>query len=238
MVFAGKEKVIAIIPARGGSKRIPRKNVKEFCGRPILAYSIDAAKDSGLFDEVMVSTDDKEIAAIAAAYGANVPFFRSTDSASDYATTTDVLLEVIKIYQERGSNFTWLCCIYPTAPFVTAEKLKQAFRILNESNADALVPVVPFSYPPLRGLVMQRDRIKMKWPEYETVRSQDLDKIYHDCGQFYFIKTPVLLQEKTLFCKNLTSMVMPEVEVQDIDNEADWELAEQKYIFLAKQGLI
>lgn len=235
MVFAGKEKVIAIIPARGGSKRIPRKNVKEFCGRPILAYSIDAAKDSGLFDEVMVSTDDKEIAAVAAAHGASVPFFRSTDGASDYATTTDVLLEVIKIYQERGRNFTWLCCIYPTAPFVTAEKLKRAFQKLNESNADALVPVVPFSYPPLRGLVMQGDRIKMKWPEYETVRSQDLDEIYHDCGQFYFIKTSVLLQEKTLFCKNLAPMVMPEIEVQDIDNEVDWELAEQKYIFLANK---
>ena len=109
---------------------------------------------------------------------------------------------------------------------------------MNESNADALIPVVPFSYPPLRGLVMQGDQIKMKWPEYETVRSQDLDEIYHDCGQFYFIKTSVLLQEKTLFCKNLTPMVMPEIEVQDIDNEVDWELAEQKYIFLAKQGLI
>lgn len=238
MVFAGKEKIIAIIPARGGSKRILRKNARKFCGKPILSYSISAARDSGLFDEVMVSTDDEEIAAIAEFYGASVPFFRSADGASDYATTTDVLLEVIGAYQKRGREFSQLCCIYPTAPFVTAQKLKLAYQRWCESGVDALVPVVPFSYPPLRGLVIQEDRLKMKWPEYEKARSQDLGEIYHDCGQFYFIKTSVLLQEKTLFCKNLAPMVMPEIEVQDIDNEVDWKLAEQKYVFLTKHELI
>lgn len=238
MVFARKEKIVAIIPARGGSKRIPRKNVKEFCGRPILSYSIDAAKDSGLFDEIMVSTDDKEIAAIAATYGANVPFFRSTNSASDYATTTDVLLEVIRTYQERGSNFTWLCCIYPTAPFVTAEKLKRAFKQLNESDADALIPVVPFSYPPLRGLIVREERASMKWPEYTFTRSQDLETIYHDCGQFYFIRTDTLIREKNLLCEKLIPMAVSELEVQDIDNETDWELAELKFRLLKDKRII
>lgn len=229
---------IAIITARGGSKRIPRKNIKDFCGRPILSYSIEAAKDSGLFDEVMVSTDDKEIAETAKRWGASVPFFRSAATSSDYASTVDALLDVIGMYQERGREFSQLCCIYPTAPFVTAKKLKLAYRQWYESGADALIPVVPFSYPPLRGLVVRENRLKMKWPEYETARSQDLDQIYHDCGQFYFIKTPVLLQEKALFCENLVPMVMSEIEVQDIDNETDWELAELKYKLLKSKGML
>lgn len=236
MVPDGKAMKLAVITARGGSKRIPRKNIKNFCGRPILAYSIGAAKDSGLFDEVMVSTDDEEIAAIAESYGACVPFFRSAESASDYATTTDVLLEVIKTYQERGSNFTWLCCIYPTAPFVTAEKLKRAFQRLNESGADALIPVVPFAYPPLRGLVIQENQVSMKWPEHIFTRSQDLETIYHDCGQFYFIRTDALICEKNIMCQKTIPMVMSELEVQDIDNEADWELAELKYRLLKDKG--
>lgn len=229
---------IAIITARGGSKRIPRKNIKDFCGRPILAYSIEAAKDSGLFDEVMVSTDDEEIAAIAESYGAKVPFLRSTDSSSDYATTTDVLLEVVGAYQKRGNNFTWSCCLYPTAPFVTAEKLKRAFQKLSESGADALIPVVPFSYPPLRGLVIQENQVSMKWPEYTFTRSQDLETIYHDCGQFYFIRTDALIREKNMMCQKMIPMVMSEFEVQDIDNEMDWELAELKYRLLKDKGIL
>lgn len=238
MVPNGKVKKLAVITARGGSKRIPRKNIKDFCGRPILAYSIEAAKDSGLFDEVMVSTDDEEIAAIAESYGAKVPFLRSADSSSDYATTTDVLLEVIGAYQKRGDNYTWLCCIYPTAPFVTAEKLKRAFQKLRESDADALIPVVPFSYPPLRGLVIQENQVSMKWPEYTFTRSQDLETIYHDCGQFYFIRTDALIQEKNMLCRRMIPMIVSEIEVQDIDNETDWELAELKYRLLVDKGII
>lgn len=238
MIFDEKGKMIAIIPARGGSKRIPRKNVKDFCGRPILSYSIDAANDSGLFDEVMVSTDDKEVAEIAETYGANVPFFRSAENSSDYATTTDVLLEVIREYQKQGNNFTWLCCLYPTAPFVTGEKLKRAFTQLSESNMDALMPVVSFSYPPLRGLVIQENQVSIKWPEYTFTRSQDLETIYHDCGQFYFIRTDVIIREKNMICRKMMPMIMSEVEVQDIDNEIDWELAELKYSLLKRKGLI
>lgn len=229
---------LAVIPARGGSKRIPRKNVRHFCGKPIIAYSIEAAKSSCMFDEVMVSTDDEEIAAIAESYGAHVPFFRSAESAGDYATTTDVLLEVVKMYQERGHNFTVVCCLYPTAPFVTAEKLKRAYQQLSESNADGLVPVVPFSYPPLRGLIIRKNQVSMKWPEYIFTRSQDLETIYHDCGQFYFIRTDALIHEQNMLCEKMIPMMISELEVQDIDNEIDWELAELKYRLLRDKGIL
>lgn len=227
---------LAIIPARGGSKRIPRKNIKQFCGRPILAYSIEAAVSSGLFDEVMVSTDDEEIASIAKQYGASVPFLRSPEASGDYATTTDVLLEVIDQYrQAAGRAFSWVCCIYPAAPFVTAEKLCSAFRLLCDSGADTLVPVVQFSYPPQRGFILQDGRIRMKWPENTFARSQDLEPIYHDCGQFYFIRTDALLREKNMLCGEIVPMNLTELEVQDIDNEVDWELAELKYELMKKK---
>lgn len=230
--------MLAIIPARGGSKRIPRKNIKMFCGRPILAYSIEAAKQSQLFDEIMVSTDDTEIASIAKQYGASVPFLRSAEASNDYATTTDVLLEVVERYRQVGRDFSHICCIYPAAPFVTAEKLNRASHLLCSGGADALVPVIPFSYPPLRGFTLQGERIRMKWPENTFVRSQDLEPIYHDCGQFYFMKTDALLRERNILCRETVPMYLTELEVQDIDNEVDWELAELKYKLLTKKRLL
>lgn len=238
MVPNGKDKRVAIIPARGGSKRIPRKNIKLFCGKPILAYSIEAARQSGLFDEIMVSTDDGEIAAIARQYGASVPFMRSKEASNDYATTTDVLLEVVERYRQLGRSFNRICCIYPAAPFVTAEKLNRAYQLLCSSGANALMPLVSFSYPPLRGITLENGRVRMKWPEYESARSQDLEPLYHDCGQFYFIQANTLLREKTLFCKNTVPMHLSDLEVQDIDNEVDWELAELKYELLRRKGLL
>lgn len=229
---------LAIIPARGGSKRIPRKNIRPFCGKPILAYSIQAALGSGLFDEVMVSTDDPEIAAIAKEYGASVPFFRSAQTANDFATTADVLLEVLEQYRLAGRSFDNLCCLYPTAPLVTADKLRTAFQLLHENQADALVPVVEFSYTPFRGLILQDGRLQMKWPENLSVRSQDLERLYHDSGQFYVVRTEAFLQEKTLFCRDTIPMVLSDLEVQDIDNEVDWELAEIKHELLKKRGLL
>lgn len=229
---------LAVIPARGGSKRIPRKNVKEFCGKPILSYSIEAAWDSGLFDEVMVSTDDEEIARIGQQYGASVPFLRSAASSNDYATTTDVMLEVVAEYEARGRSFSVLCYLYPTAPFVTADKLKRACRLLEDSGADAVLPVVPFSYPPLRGLTIQGDRVRMKWPEHTFTRSQDLEPLYHDCGQFGFIRTETLLREKNILCRNIAPLILTELEVQDIDHETDWELAELKYRLLKDKGIL
>lgn len=236
MVPYGEALSLAVIPARGGSKRIPRKNIKAFHGKPILSYSIEAAKKSQIFDEVMVSTEDEEIASIAKQYGASVPFLRSAETSGDHATTVDVLLETAENYLQMKREFSYICCIYPTAPFITGAKLREAFVLLDESGADSLIPVVPFSYPPLRGLVIDHNRLQMRWPENEAMRSQDLETLYHDCGQFYFIRFDALIRERTLFCRNTVPMKMSELEVQDIDNETDWLLAEQKYELLKGLG--
>lgn len=219
---------IAIITARGGSKRIPHKNIKEFCGKPIIAYSIDAALKSGIFDEVMVSTDDRQIAEIARQYGANVPFFRSEATSNDYAGTADVLREVLSEYEKRGQVFDRMCCIYPTAPFVTAEKLRAASEAFESSGADSLTPVVPFSYPPQRAFVIRDGGLVFQFPEYRMSRSQDLEPIYHDCGQFYLYDAAVFMGKKPGVGKSVP-LIMPEEEVQDIDNDSDWKLAEIKY---------
>ena len=230
---------IAIITARGGSKRIPRKNIKEFCGKPIINYSIEAALGSGIFDEVMVSTDDEEIADIAKAAGANVPFFRSAETSSDTATTADVLLEVLDEYEKRGQSFEYGCCIYPTAPFITARKLREAMDELVKSGAESIVPMQEFSYPPQRGLFIDDNGlVKMLHPEYATTRSQDLQKQYHECGQFYIFRNDAFrIQKDTTMEKSIPYIIDP-VESQDIDNESDWLLAELKYRFLTEQGIL
>ena len=217
----------AIITARGGSKRIPGKNIRNFCGRPIIAYSIEAALESELFDEVMVSTDSAEIADVAKLYGASVPFMRSAENSNDYAATADVLKEVIAEYRKRGREFEWLCCIYPTAPFVTAEKLKRAFEALRESGADALMPVVRYSFPTQRAVVLREGKLVYQFPEFAAARSQDLEPIYHDCGQFYFWRTEAFLKPDP--ASGTVPFILPETEVQDIDNLSDWALAEIKY---------
>lgn len=221
---------VAIITARGGSKRIPRKNIKEFCGKPILAYSIEAALESKLFDEVMVSTEDNEIAEVAKKYGASVPFMRSERTANDFATTEDVLLEVLDEYNKRGKDFSEVCCIYPTAPFVTAEKIIIATEMLESNDsADSVMPVVQFSFPPQRGLIVKGDYISYKYPENAIKRSQDLEPIYHDCGQFYFCKTASLKKYHDVVGEKTLPLVVSELEVQDIDNLSDWVIAELKY---------
>lgn len=217
---------IAVITARGGSKRIPKKNIKEFCGKPILAYSIQAAIESQLFDEVMVSTDSKEIADIAIEYGASVPFMRSEETANDYATTNDVLREVFSEYENRGQHFDIAVCIYPTAPFITAQKLRDAIKLM-EDGADAVTPVVRFSFPPQRAFVIRDGRLQYQFPENALKRSQDLEPIYHDCGQFYAMHVKNVLENVKGICA--TPIIMPETEVQDIDTEEDWKIAEIKY---------
>ena len=227
---------IAIITARGGSKRIPKKNIKEFCGKPILAYSIQAAIDSQMFDEVMVSTDSQEIADIAIEYGAKVPFMRSEATSNDYATTREVLMEVFREYEKRGEHFDIAVCIYPTAPFVTAQKLRNAVNIMEQEKADALTPVVRFSFPPQRAFVVRDGALQYQFPENAVKRSQDLEPIYHDCGQFYVMKVENILQDKKDIRK--VPMVMPETEVQDIDTEEDWKIAEMKYkIMIENKGV-
>ncbi|MBO5325239.1 MAG: pseudaminic acid cytidylyltransferase [Lachnospiraceae bacterium] len=220
---------VAIITARGGSKRIPRKNVKEFLGKPILLYSIEAALNSGIFEEVMVSTEDEEIAELARQAGAVVPFMRGDKNANDFATTTDVLLEVVGEYEKRGKNFEFGCCIYPTAPFVTAEKLRDGMEKLAASDADTLMPVVPFSFPPQRGMVIREEKLQFVQPEHALTRSQDLEHWYHDVGQFYCFRTENFKRNKILTVGNVLPYVVSELEVQDIDTISDWKIAEMKY---------
>lgn len=222
-------KNLCIIPARGGSKRIPRKNVKPFLGKPMLTYSIEAALATGLFDEVMVSTDDEEIAEVACKYGAKVPFMRSAETANDFATTTDVLNEVLLNYKKEGKEFDHFCCIYATAPMVRPESIVSAFDLLRISDFTVVYPVVQFSYPIWRCLDLAEDgSIKRHWPEFENSRSQDLPKEYHDTGTFYWYKTKEWLSGNV----KIGGIEVDETSIQDIDTETDWKLAEMKYRLL------
>ena len=228
------ERCIAIIPARGGSKRIPRKNIREFCGKPIIAYSIESALRSGIFDEVMVSTDDEEIAEIARKYGASVPFLRSSKTADDHATTADVLLEVLDKYNAVGRSFEYGCNIYATAPFVTGDMLRDAFKELANSKAKSLLPVVAFSFPPQRGVYIRDGQIVLAQPEFLNTRSQDIEKIYHDCGSFCMFKVQDFIEEHKLITDNTIPYIVDEIRTQDIDGISDWQLAEIKYKLLAQ----
>lgn len=219
---------LCVITARGGSKRIPRKNIRDFLGKPIIAYSIEAALESELFEEVMVSTDDEEIAEVARRYGAAVPFTRSAETSNDFATTADVLVEVLDCYSKAGRAFETICCIYPTAPFVTAAKLRRAFEMLR-GDADSVLPVVKFGFPPQRGLIIKEGGLAYVNPELATSRSQDLEPIYHDCGQFYVMRTSAFMRDRSVVSGKSVPMEQPETEVQDIDDLTDWVLAEIKY---------
>ncbi|TGM60696.1 pseudaminic acid cytidylyltransferase [Leptospira vanthielii] len=224
------EKKVCIITARGGSKRIPRKNIREFCGKPILAYSIGVALDSKIFDEVMVSTDDLEIAEVAKKYGASVPFMRSAKASDDITPTAPVLVEVIEEYKKLGKNFDYLCCIYPTAPLLQKERLIEAFTILKRDNLDCVFPVLRFGFPIQRAFRMDANsHVSMIHPENLIVRSQDLEPTYQDAGQFYFMNAETLLLKKSLVTDRTAGLLLTEMEAQDIDNMEDWRLAEFKY---------
>ena len=220
---------LCIISARGGSKRIPRKNIKDFLGKPIIAYSIEAALQSKIFDEVMISTDDHEIAEIALKYGALVPFYRSSKNSNDYSTTADVVVEVLNDYQKLGKSFNNCCCIYPTAPFITPTKLINSYDLLLQKNALSIIPICAFSFPILRSFGMENNEIFYNYPEHERSRSQDLPKSYHDCGQFYFFNVLKFLEHKSLVGKETYGIEVPELEFQDIDTLDDWKIAEFKY---------
>lgn len=225
-------KNIAIIPARGGSKRIPYKNIKEFHGRPIIAYSIECALESNLFDEVMVSTDDRIIADIAIKYGASVPFMRSATTSGDYSSTLDVLKEVEDMYsKEYNKSFDFICCIYATAPFIKSEHLKKGYQMIFDQGYSSVFPVVRFGYPIWRGLrINALGKIEMIWHEYLNSRSQDLESVYHDAGQWYWYN-PKLVKD-SLFTENSSSVILSDEEVQDIDTLDDWRLAEIKYEYI------
>jgi pseudaminic acid cytidylyltransferase len=221
---------LCVIPARGGSKRIPGKNIKDFLGKPIIAYPIQIARDSGLFEEVIVSTDCAEIVQVAEQYGATVPFLRPEICSSDTATTAEVLMHALDWYTEKGINWEYLCCLYPTAPLCTPQKLREGASLLLESGAPAVIPVAEFPYPILRSLkVTSSGSIEMNWPEYELTRSQDLPNAYHDAGQFYWIKVASFLEDPRLMPPGTLPLVLPRLEVVDIDTPEDWETAEVLY---------
>lgn len=218
---------IAIITARGGSKRIPRKNIKEFMGKPMLAYAIEAALDSKIFNEIMVSTDDLEIKEIAEKCGASVPFMRSGKTANDYATTADVLEEVLGEYKKLGKTFDEYCCIYPCVPFLTGNILKNAYQRFRDADADKLTPVVKYSFPIQRAFKINKNGLlEYREPENAQKRSQDLEPMFHDVGMFYFYKTDI--NDKN----NMVMYEMDESVIQDIDTPEDWRMAEMKYRIL------
>jgi len=225
-------KAVAIIPARGGSKRIPRKNIRLFNGLPMIAYTIRKALDSGLFDAVIVSTDDEEIATIAKAYGAEVPFLRSAENSSDTATTAAVLTEILGQLKQSGRVFEHACCLYPTAPLLPEPALRSGFELLQTAQFDSVISVCRFSYPIQRSLKAEGNLLTFAWPENRSVRSQDLETHYHDAGQFYWFKTAGFEENKQLFTDKTGFVELQERYVQDIDNEEDWLLAEIKYAFI------
>ena len=220
---------LAIIPARSGSQRIPRKNIKEFFGKPIIAYSIELALKSTLFEEVMVSTDSNEIASIAKTNGASVPFLRSEINSNNYATLTDVILEVIQNYHENGKQFNTVCCILPTAALITSERIIEAYTTFQEKELSSIIPVIKFSYPIQRALKDNNGLIQMCEPEYLKARSQDLESFYHDSGQFYWIRIQELLKWKSIFTQNTGYLELHDLEAQDVDTQMDWDLLTLKY---------
>ena len=217
---------LCIIPARGGSKRIPKKNVKEFHGKPIIAYSIQAALESKLFSEVMVSTDCKDIKSFSVNYGAKVPFLRSEKNADDFATTVDVVNEVLKTYESEGVVFDKICVLYPCAPLVKVEDLVGANEMLNDF--ECVIPVVKFDFPPLRSFKMSGSTLSYMWPEFEKFRSQDLPELFHDAGQWYFFKHFGKTHD-SIVKESTASLVIESSRVQDIDTLVDWKLAEMKF---------
>ena len=225
---------LCLIPARGGSKRIPKKNIKYFLGKPIIAYSIEAAIQSDLFTEVMVSTDCQETAEIALRYGAKVPFLRSKENSNDFATTYDVIKEVIDEYKKDGVKFENICCIYACAPFVTANNLKHAYQELSNKQVDTIFPIIEYSFPIQRAVKIHNEKIELFNIDHLNTRSQDLEKSYHDAGQFYWMKSENILNKGRIITDNCSGIIITELEGQDIDNKIDWKLAELKFKLLKK----
>lgn len=221
---------LAIIPARGGSKRIPRKNIRDFLGKPIIAYAIEAALESGLFDQVIVSTDDEQIAEIARNFGAETPFLRSVQNSNDTATTADVIVEVLDAYKKQHIVWQQAACIYPCAPFVTADLLLQASNVLEQQQADVAFPVIRYGHPIQRALKLDTaGKISAFFDGYAQTRTQDLESAFHDAGMFYFFDVTRFEQTQSLRTENTIAIEIDENHAQDIDSESDWQLAELKY---------
>lgn len=226
---------LAIIPARGGSKRIPRKNIKEFHGKPLIAYSIEAAIKSKCFDRIIVSTDDGEIAEVAKAYGAEVPFIRPDKISNDYATTMDVIEHAISWFLGNDLSVSYVCCIYATAPFISSESLIQGFLALEHADFDYAFSATSFPFPIQRAFKLnQNGSTEMFMPEHIETRSQDLEEAFHDAGQFYWGKSSAFLSKKPIFSDSSFAVILPRNIVQDIDTLEDWSNAESMYEVLTK----
>lgn len=222
--------IIAVIPARGGSKRIPHKNIKPFRGRPMIEYSIEAARRSGVFDAVVCSTDDPAIAAAARSAGAQTPFSRPPELADDHTPTAPVLQHALRSCRQAGWNVEYLCCIYATAPFVQAEDIRRGFAILRETEAGAAFSVTTFPFPIFRALKLTAaGSLAMFWPEHELTRSQDLPEAYHDAGQFYWLRAEPFLETGRIYTEDARPVLLPRHRVQDIDTPEDWERAEHMH---------
>ena len=217
---------LCVIPARGGSKRIPRKNIKEFFGKPMIAWSIEAAKKSECFDRIIVSTDDEEIATVSQKYGSDVPFLRPKCLADDYAGTTPVIAHAIKWQNEHGEETSEACCLYATAPFVHVGDLQKGLALLVETKSDYAFSVTSYSFPIQRAVRITKDnRVEMFQPEYFNSRSQDLEQAWHDAGQFYWGRSESWLSEKKIFREFSIPIPIPRYRVQDIDTQEDWDRA-------------
>jgi pseudaminic acid cytidylyltransferase len=224
---------LAVIPARGGSKRIPRKNIKLFCGKPMIAWSIEAAMQSGCFDRIIVSTDDAEIAEVARASGADVPFVRPPDLSDDHTGTTSVVAHAVDWMTQQVGSVDFACCLYATAPFVKAEDLRQGWAVLEQSGAQYAFTVTNFSAPIQRSFrITGQQRIEMFNPAQFNTRSQDLEEAYHDAGQFYWGRTQAWLAATPLFAQASAPIVLPRYRVQDIDTQDDWIRAEMMFEIL------
>lgn len=218
---------VAIIPARGGSKRIPRKNIKEFCGKPMVAWSIDAAQQSGCFSRVVVSTDDAEIADVAQRYGAEVPFMRPAALSDDHTGTIPVIRHAVDWFIEHGQRPDLACCIYATAPFITPANIRRGLEILADSGSDYAFSVTSYPFPIQRAIrITPQGRVEMFDPTQFNTRSQDLEEAYHDAGQFYWGRASAWIVEKMIFSKDAVPVLLPRHQVQDIDTMEDWERAE------------
>lgn len=224
--------IVAIIPARGGSKRIPNKNIKSFAGQPIISYSIKAAQETNLFDRIIISTDSEEIAEVAECYGAEAPFIRPVKLADDFTDTAPVLIHALNWLHVNGFPTNYFCCIYATAPFISVKYLKKGLHLLMENNAATTFSVTTFPYPIFRALKIDDGHIKMFWPEHANSRSNDLPEAYHDAGQFYWGNTEKFMREKKLFSSNAVPIILPRYLAQDIDTPEDWETAEKMYSVL------
>ena len=229
---------LCVIPARGGSKRIPRKNIKSFCGQSMIAYSIKAAIASGCFDKIIVSTDDQEIAEVAKSFGAEVPFMRPDELANDYTATIPVIKHAIEWFDDQGQSPSEVCCLYATAPFVQADSIRKAYKKMKQEKVDYCFTVTSFAFPIQRAIkITAENRIEMFYPEHFETRSQDLEESYHDAGQFYWGKAEAFKQQKSLFSKSATPYILPQHLVQDIDTMEDWKKAELTYKIIQKETI-